>query len=111
MPKDRALDTAKYCGKPKIIAKHLNAALETGDVTLITKAIGDMVRAQGVSRFSRKVGLRREGLYRSFAGQTGPGFDTVIKVLLALGVRLVAKPSAGLGARARGEEMRAVRGE
>jgi hypothetical protein len=40
MPKDRALDAAKYCGKPKIISKHLNAALETGDVTLITKAIG-----------------------------------------------------------------------
>jgi probable addiction module antidote protein len=96
MPKDHTLDATKYCGKPKIIAKYLNAALESGDVALITKAIGDMVRAQGVSRISREVGLSREGLYRSFGGQMGPGFDTVIKVLHALDIRLVAKPSAGL---------------
>ena len=92
MPKARALDVTKYRGKPKIMAKYLNAALATGDAGLVAKAIGDMVRAQGVSRFSRKVGLSREGLYRSFGGQMGPGFDTVRKVLLALDIRLVAKP-------------------
>jgi probable addiction module antidote protein len=90
-------DAAKYRGKPKIIAEYLNNALMTGDVAIITKAIGDMVRAQGVSRISQKVGLSREGLYRSFGGQMGPGFDTVIKVLLALEIRLVAKPSGRLG--------------
>ena len=94
MPKDHTFDAAKYRGKPKIVAKYLNVALASGDVALITKAIGDMLRAQGVSRISREVGLSREGLYRSFAGQMSPGFDTVIKVLLALDVRLVAKPSA-----------------
>ena len=39
-----------------------------------------MARAQGMSSFSQKVGLRREGLYRSFKGENGPGFDRVIKV-------------------------------
>jgi probable addiction module antidote protein len=96
MPSANAFEPIKYRGKPKMIAKYLNDALATGDARLITKAIGDMVRAQGMSRFSRKVGLRREGLYRSFKGQMGPGFDTVIKVLLALDIQLVAKPSPGL---------------
>jgi len=96
MSKVPAFDTAKYRDNPKKIAKYLNDALATGDAALITKAIGDMVRAQGMSRFSQKVGVRRESLYRSFRGNMGPGFDAVIKVLLALHIRLVAKPSAGL---------------
>jgi probable addiction module antidote protein len=96
MPRANSFETTKYRGNPKRIAKYLNDAFATGDSGLITKAIGDMVRAQGMSRFSQKVGLRREGLYRSFRGHMGPGFDTVIKVLLALDIRLVAKPSTGL---------------
>jgi probable addiction module antidote protein len=79
-----------------MIAKYLNDALATGDAAVTTKAIGNVVRAQGMTRFSQKVGLRREGLYRSFRGDMSPGFDTVIKVLLALEILLIAKPAAGL---------------
>jgi len=93
MPKVHGFDDPKYRGNPKMIAKYLNVAFATGDQALATKAIGDMVRAQGMSRFSRKVGLRREGLYRSFSGNMGPGFDTVMKVLGALHIKIVAKPA------------------
>jgi probable addiction module antidote protein len=88
-------DATKYRANPKMIARYLNDALATDDAALITKAIGDMARAQGMSSFSQKVGLRREGLYRSLNGENGPGFDTVIKVLLALNIRLAAKPLSG----------------
>jgi probable addiction module antidote protein len=89
-------DTIKYRDNPKMIARYLNGALATGDASLITKAIGDMLRVQGMSSVSEKVALSREGLYRSFGGKSGPGFDTVIKVLMALNIQLVAKPSVGL---------------
>jgi probable addiction module antidote protein len=86
---------AKYRDNPRAIAKYLNDALSTEDPAIITKAIGDMVRAQGVTRFSQKVGLSREGLYRSFRGELRPSFDTVLKVLLALDIQLIAKPTTG----------------
>jgi probable addiction module antidote protein len=38
----------------------------------------------------------RAGLYRSLRGDMDPAFGTVLKVLTALGIKLVAKPSAGL---------------
>ena len=76
-----------------MIAEHLNDALATGDAVLVTKAIGYMVRAQGMTRFSKKVGLRRDGLYRSFRGKISPTFDTVLSVMLALNVQIVVKPS------------------
>jgi probable addiction module antidote protein len=92
MPKTRAFDAAEYRDDPKMIAKYLNLALATGDAALITKAIGDMVRAQGMTRFSQKAGLRRDGLYRTFGGEIRPAFATVVEVLIALGVQLEAKP-------------------
>ena len=84
---------AKYRDNPREIAKYLNDALSTGDPVLITKAIGDMVRAQGVTSFSQKAGVRREGLYRTFSGETSPALDRVMNVLLALDIKLVAKPA------------------
>ena len=83
----------KHRDDPRAIAKYLNGALSTGDPVLITKAIGDMVRAQGVAKFAQKVGLRRDGLYRSFKGELKPSFDAVLKVLIALDVQIVVKPS------------------
>jgi len=94
-PSERAF-AAKHCDNPRAIAKYLNDALATGDSVLLTKAIGDMVRAQGVTRVSRRPHMRRDNLYRAFKGELKPAFDKVIKVLIALDIELVAKPSAGL---------------
>jgi probable addiction module antidote protein len=91
MPSERAF-TAKHCDNPRAIAKYLNDVLATGDPVRTTKAIGDMVRAQGVTRFSRRAHMRRDNLYRSFKGEMKPPFDKVIKVLIALDIQLVAKP-------------------
>jgi probable addiction module antidote protein len=103
MSKVRGFDDPKYRGNPKMIAKYLNVAFATGDQAIATKAIGDMVRAQGMSRFSQKVGLRREGLYRSFRGNMGPGFDAVMKVLGALQIQIVAKPANAGKLKAKGK--------
>ena len=85
----------KYRDNPRAIAKYLNDVLSSGDPVLINKAIGHMVRAQNVTRFSQKVGLSREGLYRSFKGKVRPPFDTVLKVLIALDIQLTVKPWQG----------------
>jgi probable addiction module antidote protein len=103
-PSERAF-SAKHCDNPRAIAKYLNNALATGDSVLIIKAIGHMVRAQGVTRISRRAHMRRDNLYRAFRGELMPAFDKVIKVLIALDIQLVAKPSAGssLGLKAKGK--------
>jgi probable addiction module antidote protein len=97
MRRARVSDAAKYRDDPRAVAKYLNVALSTQDPFLITRAIGNMVRAQGVTRFSRKVGMRRDILYRMFSGEVSPAFDTVIKLLIALDIDLTAKPSVAPG--------------
>src|SRR5258707_15445437 len=88
MRKALAFDAAKYRDNPKMIAKYLHHALAKGDGILIARAIGDMIRAQGVTRVSQKIGLRRESLYRSFRGHSGPRFGTAIKAIVALNIQL-----------------------
>src|ERR1035437_1545983 len=85
----------KHRDDPRAITKYLNGALSTCDPVLITKAIGDMVRAQGVAKFAQKAGMRRDSLYRTFSGETSPALDRVMTVLLALDIQLIAKPATG----------------
>ena len=85
------------------ISEYLNDAFSTGDAMVIAKAIGDMVLAQGTSRFSRKSELNRENLYRLCKGKRTPKFETVMKAVVALDIQLIAEPMASRGLKAKGK--------
>jgi probable addiction module antidote protein len=94
MPGGRHFDITKYRDNPKAVAEYLNEALSTKDPYLVTRAIGTMVRSQGMTRFSRKARMPRDSLYRMFTSEVSPAFDTVLKLLMALDIELVVKPAA-----------------
>jgi len=96
MAKGPAFDAAKYRNNPKMIAKYLNDALATDESAFATRAIGNLARAHGMGAIADKANVDRAGLYRSLRGDMDPAFGTVLKVLTALGIQLVAKPAAGL---------------
>lgn len=88
----RLVNAGKYRNDPKAIAEYLNEALSTGDPFLIVRAIRAMVHAQGMTKFSQKAGIARGVLGRTFAAEESPAFDTVLKLLFALDIGLVAAP-------------------
>jgi probable addiction module antidote protein len=92
MPKTRPRrwDAASYLRDEQEIVAYLQAALEEGDASVITAALGDVARAKGMSRIARKAGLGRESLYKALSPEGNPEFATVLRVLDALGVRLKA---------------------
>jgi probable addiction module antidote protein len=96
MSKARVFDAAKYRNNPKLIAKYLNDALATADSAFTTRAIGNLARAYAMGAIAKQANVDRAGLYRSLRGDMDPAFGTVLKVLTALGIQLVAKPAAGL---------------
>lgn len=81
-------DAADALDTPERIALYLEAAFEDGDPQLIAAAIGDAARAHGMTQLAKETGLTREALYRTLSEQGNPEFATVLKVLLALGVKL-----------------------
>lgn len=72
------------------MAAYLEAALEDGDPGVITAALGDIARAQGMTRVARKAGLGRESLYKALSADGNPELATVLRVVEALGLRLHA---------------------
>ena len=86
-------DVTEHLRTPKEMAAYLEACLEeaNGDAAFIAKALGDIARAKGMTQVARDAGLSRESLYKALSGERSPGFDTIIKVIGALGLELHAK--------------------
>jgi len=95
MPKTQttAWDPAEHLNTEDDMAAYLEAALEDGDPTLVAAALGDIARAKGMSQVARQAGLGRESLYKALSGERSPGFDTILKVIRALGLKLHAEAS------------------
>jgi probable addiction module antidote protein len=86
-------DIAEHLRTPEEMAAYLEACLEeaNGDAAFIAKALGDIARAKGMSQVARDAGLSRESLYKALSGERTPGFDTILKVMDALGLKLQAR--------------------
>ena len=86
-------DVAEHLRTPEEMAAYLEACLEeaNGDAAFIAKALGDIARAKGMSQVARDAGLSRESLYKALSGERTPSFDTILKVISALGLKLHAE--------------------
>ena len=86
-------DVAEHLRSPEEMAAYLEACLEEGgdDAAFIAKALGDIARAKGMAQVARDAGLSRESLYKALSGERSPSFDTILKVIGALGLKLNAK--------------------
>jgi probable addiction module antidote protein len=85
-------DVSDYLRTPEEMAAYLEACIEEadGDAAFIAKALGDIARAQGMTQVARDAGLSRESLYKALSGERSPSFDTILKVVSALGLKLSA---------------------
>ena len=90
-------DVSEHLRTPQEMAAYLEACIDdaNGDAAFIAKALGDIARAKGMSQVARDAGLSRESLYKALSGDRSPGFDTILKVIDALGLRLHAETALG----------------
>lgn len=86
-------DVAEHLRTPEDMAAYLEACFEEAgdDAAFIAKALGDIARAKGMTQIARDTGLSRESLYKALSGERTPGFDTILKVIQALGLKLHAE--------------------
>ena len=86
-------DVAEHLRTPDEMAAYLEACFEEadGDAAFIANALGDIARAKGMTQGARDAGLSRESLYKALSGERTPSFDTILKVIEALGLELHAK--------------------
>ncbi len=85
-------DIADYLDSREIIAEYLNTALEEGDDSDVIVAIGHAAKAIGMSKIAEETGLSKPSLYRALSDGAKPQFETVMKVLKAVGGQIKINP-------------------
>ena len=91
--KTTPFDPAAYIDTPEGAAAYMDDALATGDTAFIADALGVLARAKGMTEVAEISGLGRQSLYKALAADGSPKFETVLKVLRALGLRLSTAPT------------------
>jgi probable addiction module antidote protein len=74
----------------KEAAGYLNAAWQEGERKYFLKALRNVVEAQGgMSKVAAKAKLTREGLYRMLSEDGNPEWESINRILVAIGMRPV----------------------
>ena len=81
-------DAGDYLDNEVTIAEYLAAALENPDQDAFLVAVRDVAKARGIADVAARAGLGRESLYKTLKSGARPRFDTVRRLLAALGVKL-----------------------
>lgn len=90
----RPFDAAEYLKSEASVAAYVSDAMEADDPDILQNALNTAARARGMAQIAEDSGLGRESLYKALRPGAKPQFGTIVKVLGALGVKLVPQPAA-----------------
>ena len=83
---------------PEVAAMYLEEILADGNMELFKEALKNVADARlgGMSALAESTNIKRESLYRALSETGNPRFDTLNKVLHAVGLRISVTPEAVL---------------
>ena len=93
MVKMTEFDASAYLDDEETIAEYLTAALEDENPDVFLLAVGNVAKARGMTEIAKLTGLGRESLYKAMAPGAKPRYDTVLRVLNSLGVKVSVSPA------------------
>ncbi len=85
-------DIADYLDSNEMITEYLNAVLVDGNDSDIIVAIGNIAKAIGMTKIANETGLSRPSLYKALSDGSKPQFETIMKVLRAIGGQIQISP-------------------
>ena len=86
-------DAADYLDSEEAIAEYLTAVLEEDDTGAFLQALGTIARARSMTSIAEQTGMSRESLYKALHADAKPHYETIQKVVSALGLKLSVQHS------------------
>ena len=86
--KTYAFDIAEHLEDDEDIRQFLIEVANTGDTGDLLHAINIAARAKGMTEVAQKAGVTRASLYKSLAEGGNPRFETISKIVEALGCKV-----------------------
>lgn len=88
----KKFDITESLNSEEKIAVYLQLALEENDPSELAHALGVVAKARGMTQIAKDAGIGRESLYKALRAGSEPRFDTINRVMNALGVKLTVSP-------------------
>lgn len=85
------LDVAEFLETEVDVKLFLKEALAENDPVFWQHCVSTAARSAGMAKIAEKAGLNRESLYKAMKEGAHPRFDTVMRVLNAMGLQLSLK--------------------
>ena len=87
----------KALNDPQVATAYLKKSLDiftrTGDAEIFLKALSHLTKCQGgMTALSRRCGINRQNLYRTFAETGNPKLKSLSTILKALGYNITLEP-------------------
>ncbi|GAB4152218.1 MAG: putative addiction module antidote protein [Sphingomonadales bacterium] len=90
-PKFRAFDASDYLEDDEMMADYLATAAADPNPDVFLLALADVAKARGMSEIARATGLGRESLYKALSPGAKPRYETIAKVVSALGGKITVE--------------------
>ena len=81
-------DITRFLESEEAMAEYLSQVLEDGDNNELIRALGHIAKAKGMAIVAKESGLGRESLYKALSEGSQPRFETITKVIHALGLKI-----------------------
>ena len=78
----------EYLETEEDIVAFLQEVADTGDASDFIHALGTVARARGMTEIAREAGVTRASLYKSLSEDGNPRFETISKIVNAMGLKL-----------------------
>ena len=91
--KPTKFEISDYLDDPQVIVSYLNTVLEEGTSDEFIIALGHITTAIGMTKIAEKTGMSRPSLYKALSEGAKPQFETIHKVLKAIGGQIQVKVS------------------
>ncbi len=91
--KPTKFEISDYLDDPQLITSYLNTVLEEGTSDELIVALGHIAKAIGMTKIAEKTGMSRPSLYKALSEGAKPQFETIHKVLKAIGGQIQVKVS------------------
>ena len=87
--KTRRFDIAAHFETDEDIREFLRLTANSGVTSDFIYALNTAVRAKGMTEIAARAGVSRASLYKSLADDGNPRFDTIAKIVEALGCKII----------------------
>ncbi|MGO4321674.1 addiction module antidote protein [Pseudomonas sp. KB_12] len=100
-------EASRFLDSPEAIAAYLAESMKADDTESLIHALAEVAKAKGVNKVAKDAGVNRESLYKVLKSGAKTRFETIKKLMTAIGVELTVQPIATLAAASKATAPRA----